>query len=221
MFFFGTKKKPSVFCDKSELRAPILMCDNAKERETYFLLYDEKFFWSPHHLGVENFEKPPFLIDLYQYFIIIWDISFRKPPSCVCSSVNDNHLVCDKLCWVGDLGVTSVCIFGEMVRTRFGKSEPARFGYPNQVRNMSDVERYITLGVSKRCLINRKWSPFGLWQIMRRWMTLVCIFRGMVWTKSEPTGSDIRTQVRKSEPTGSESEPQLRLRNCRIRCQNI
>ena len=128
------------------------MCDIAKEREKYVRLDDEKNFWSPPHLGIENLEKPPFLIDLYQYFIIIWDISLRKPPSCVCSSVNDNHLVCDKLCWVGDLGVTSVCIFGEMVRTRFGKSEPARFGYPNQVRNMSDVERYITLGVSKRCL---------------------------------------------------------------------
>ena len=70
-FFLVPKKKPSVFCDKSELRAPILMCDSAKEREKYVRLDDEKIFWSPHHLGVENLEKPPFLIDLYQYFIII------------------------------------------------------------------------------------------------------------------------------------------------------
>ena len=47
------------------------MCDSAKEREKYVRLDDEKIFWSPPHLGIENLEKPPFLIDLYQYFIII------------------------------------------------------------------------------------------------------------------------------------------------------
>ena len=118
-----------------------------------------RFFPTPPHLGVENLEKPPFLIDLYQYFIIIWDISLRKPPSCVCSSVNDNHLVCDKLCWVGDLGVTSVCIFWEMVRTRFGKSEP---GSENPNLPGSDIRT--RFGTCPTLRDTSPWeSPNGVW----------------------------------------------------------
>ena len=83
-------------CDISELRAPILACDSAKEREKYFFSHDDNKNWSPPHRVVENLENPLFLIDLYRYLSIIGDTSLWEPSSHTKSVLNDHHLVCDQ-----------------------------------------------------------------------------------------------------------------------------
>ena len=98
------------------------MCDSAKEREKYFLLFDEIFFVTPSSGGRKS-RKTIIFNRLYRYLSIIGDTSRWEPPRQPKSYLIGSKWSPFGLWSITGVWVALVCIFCEIpdrVRTKSG-----------------------------------------------------------------------------------------------------